>query len=128
MKLQEIGNPTYIALETFRKNGQGVVTPVWVVAEDGRLYVWTVGSSGKVKRLRNNGQVRVAVCDMRGTPKSDWVFAHARVLDSPEEEAKQRQRMAAKYGLQFQAIMLMNRLRRDRSFHVVIEISDSPTK
>ena len=66
MQLAEIGNPTYIVLETFRKSGEGVKTPVWVAAENGRLYVWTVDNSGKVKRIRNNGRVRLAVSDSRG--------------------------------------------------------------
>ena len=88
MQFKEIGNPTYIALETFRKSGDGVVTPVWVVAEGGKLYVWTVGDSGKVKRIRNNGRVRIAVSDSRGTPKSDWVEAEApRPVDLPVEGA-----------------------------------------
>lgn len=63
MQFGEIGNPTYIALETFRKSGEGVVTPVWVTTEGDKPYVWTVDDSGKVKRIRNNGCVRVAVSD-----------------------------------------------------------------
>ncbi len=90
MDFKAIGNPTYIALETFRKSGEGVITPVWAVAEDGKLYVWTIGDSGKVKRIRNSGRVRIAVSDSRGTPKSDWVEATARVLDTPADEEKQR--------------------------------------
>lgn len=70
MQFGEIGNPTYIALETFRKSGEGVVTPVWVTAEGDKLYVWTVGDSGKVKRIRNNGRVRIADGDAHA-PKSD---------------------------------------------------------
>ena len=68
MQLAEIGNPTYIVLETFRKSGEGVKTPVWVAAEDGKLYVWTVDNSGKVKRIRNNGRVRLAVSDSHAAP------------------------------------------------------------
>jgi hypothetical protein len=128
MKLTEIGNPTFIALETFRKSGEAVNTPVWVVEEAGKLYVWTSGDSWKVKRIRNNSRVRVAVSDMRGTPQSDWVEAQAHVFDAPEEEAKQRQRMAAKYGLQFHAITFMNKLRRAKTPHVVIVISNNENK
>ncbi|MCB9113344.1 MAG: PPOX class F420-dependent oxidoreductase [Caldilineaceae bacterium] len=91
MQFKEIGNPTYIALETFRKSGEGVVTPVWVVAEGGKLYVWTVGDSGKVKRIRNNGRVHIAVSDSRGTPKSEWVEATARVLDTRRRRGKAAQ-------------------------------------
>jgi PPOX class probable F420-dependent enzyme len=123
MEFKEIGNPTYIALETFRKSGAGVVTPVWVTAEGDKLYVWTVGDSGKVKRIRANGRVRIAVSDSRGAPKSDWVEAQARVLDSQPDEEKQRQRIAAKYGWQFTMFNFMNRFSRSKSAHVALEIS-----
>lgn len=122
MEFREIGNPTYIALETFRKSGEGVVTPVWVTAEQGRLYVWTVGDSGKVKRIRNSGRVRIAISDARGTPKSDWVEAQARVLDGQPDEEKQRQRLAAKYGWQFHMFNFMNRFSRNKAGHVALEI------
>lgn len=122
MQFKEIGNPTYIALETFRKSGEGVVTPVWAVAEDGKLYVWTVGDSGKVKRIRNNGRVRVAVSDSRGAPKSDWVEGEARVLDSQSDEEAQRKRLAAKYGWQFHMFNFMGRFSRNKVGHVALEI------
>ncbi|HAJ36051.1 MAG TPA: PPOX class F420-dependent oxidoreductase [Chloroflexi bacterium] len=123
MQFREIGNPTYIALETFRKNGEGVITPVWVAAEGNKLYVWTVGDSGKVKRIRNNGRVRIAVSDARGNPQSEWVEARARVLDAPADDQAQRQRLAAKYGWQFHMFNLMNRFSRNKAGHVALEIT-----
>ena len=122
MQLADIGNPTYIVLETFRKSGEGVKTPVWVAAEDGKLYVWTVDNSGKVKRIRNNGRVRLAVSDSRGNPKSDWVDATARVLPDPADAAKQEARIKSKYGFQFTMFNLMAKFRRDTTPHVAIEI------
>ncbi len=123
MQLKDIGNPTYIVLETFRKSGEGVKTPVWVAAEGDKLYVWTIDNSGKVKRIRNNGRVRLAVSDSRGNPKGEWVEAQARVLAEPGEAAKQEARIRAKYGFQFQMFNLMAKLRRDKTPHVAIEIS-----
>lgn len=122
MEFSELGNPKYIALETFRKSGEGVITPVWVTPEDGKLYVWTVDGSWKVKRIRNNDRVRIAVSDARGNPQSDWLEATATVLDAPEDEARQRQRLAKKYGIQFRMFELMFKLRRDKQPHVAIEI------
>jgi PPOX class probable F420-dependent enzyme len=123
MEFKNIGNPTYIALETFRKSGEGVITPVWVTAEGDRLYVWTVGDSGKVKRIRNNGRVRIAVSDSRGNPKGDWVEAQARVRDGQADDHAQQQRLAAKYGWQFHMFNLMNRFSRNKAGHVALEIS-----
>lgn len=56
----------YISLVTFRQNGAAVYTPVWFAELNGRLYVKTRNDSGKYKRIRNNPQVKVAACDMRG--------------------------------------------------------------
>ena len=124
MTLQELGNPTYIALETFRKNGEGVKTAVWVVAENGKLYVWTDGNSWKAKRIRNNEAVRLCESDSRGTPKSDWLEAKARILDTPTEIETMQKRLSKKYGIQFKAIRLMERIRRQKRVNIVIEISE----
>ncbi|MCL4826867.1 MAG: PPOX class F420-dependent oxidoreductase [Caldilinea sp.] len=124
MTFQEIGNPTYIALETFRKSGEGVITPVWVAAEDGKLYVWTLDNSGKVKRICNNGRVRIAISDARGAPKSEWVEAQAHVLDDPASDQKQQQRLAKKYGWQFHLFNLMGRFSRSKAAHVALEITE----
>ena len=85
--------------------------------------MWTVGDSGKVKRIRNNGRVRIAASDSRGNPKSDWVEAQARVLDGQADEHTQQQRLAAKYGWQFHMFNLMNRFSRNKAGHVALEIS-----
>jgi len=85
----------YLNLETFRKSGEGVCTPVWFVAgaselglgTPGILYIYTVGNTGKVKRIRNNPRVRIAPCDLRGNLKGDWVSARAEILQG--EEARQ---------------------------------------
>lgn len=121
--LTELGQAQYISLETFRKNGQGVKTPVWVVGEGDKLYVWTDGDSWKVKRIRHNSQVRLAKSDARGNTSGAWVTAQARVLEAPEEDKKMQQRLTQKYGLFFRLFRLMGRLRGRFGQHVVIEIA-----
>lgn len=75
----------YINLETFRKSGQGVRTPVWFAADPStgqppKLYVYSTADSGKAKRIRNNPRVRIAPCDMRGRLLGDWVAARAEIV------------------------------------------------
>jgi len=78
----------YLSLETLRKNGVGVRTPIWFAADparnlgtdDARLFVYTEADSGKVKRIRNNGRVRIAPCDMRGKILGEWVDARAEIV------------------------------------------------
>lgn len=78
----------YLNLETFRKNGEAVRTPVWF-AEDlatdlagpaAKLYVYTIGNTGKVKRIRHNGRVRIAPCNASGKLLGEWVDAHAEIV------------------------------------------------
>lgn len=122
LKIQDLNKAQYIALETFRKNGQGVITPVWMAEEKGKLYVWTDANSGKIKRLRNNPSVRLCASDARGTPKSDWIEARARVLEQSDDVKATERRIAAKYGLLFQAFNLVGKLRRG-TVRAAIEIS-----
>jgi PPOX class probable F420-dependent enzyme len=78
-----ITDETYVLLTTFRKTGEGVGTAVWIVAlPDGSCGFTTEASSGKVKRIRNNPDVTLQPCDMRGNVKagSEVVRATAEVL------------------------------------------------
>lgn len=74
----------YLNLETFRKNGAGVRTPLWFAENNGEFLLYTLADSGKVKRIRNNPRVRLAPSDMRGKPLGDWVDGTARFLESDE--------------------------------------------
>jgi hypothetical protein len=84
----------YLNLETFKKSGDGVKTPVWFAAEpsarldsnDAKLYVYTIGVSGKVKRIRNNPRVRIAPCTMRGEVRGEWVDARAEIVTGAEAD------------------------------------------
>ncbi len=80
----DIHGQKYIALITFRKDGNTVPTPVWFGEEDGKLYVMTRSDSGKYKRVRNNPQVRIAPCTMRGKITGPEFAADARILPSED--------------------------------------------
>ncbi|MFW3370850.1 pyridoxamine 5'-phosphate oxidase family protein [Rhodococcus qingshengii] len=59
-----LGEEKTISVTTFRKSGDGVATPTWVVPlPDGRIGFWTSSKSGKAKRLRNNPRVTVVPCN-----------------------------------------------------------------
>jgi hypothetical protein len=88
----------YISLTTFRKSGVGVPTPVWFGEEDSKLYVMTRSDMGKTKRIRNNPQVRVAPCTIRGKVTGAEFAATARSLP-PEEFARARKTLTRKYWL-----------------------------
>ena len=78
-----ITDEKYVLLTTFRKNGVGVATPVWIVSlPDGTAGFTTEVDSGKVKRIRNNPSVTLQPCTMRGkvTDGAEVVNAAADVL------------------------------------------------
>jgi len=98
-RLELFNGQKYLNLETFRKSGTGVKTPVWFVQEGNMLYVRTVANSGKVKRIRSNGNVNIAPCRVDGTLLGEWIPASAREV---KEEAITRwvdQMLGKKYGL-----------------------------
>ncbi|MCE7982367.1 MAG: PPOX class F420-dependent oxidoreductase [Caldilinea sp. CFX5] len=120
--LTQLGAAQYIALKTYKKNGQAVSTPVWVTQEAGKLYVITEGDSWKVKRIRNNSQVRVAKSDMRGKVEGEWVAATACVLTDAAAVTQQGKRLAAKYGLIYRLFNIYLSITQRKRTSVVIEI------
>ncbi len=88
----------YISLTTFRKNAAGIATPVWFGEDGDKLYVMTRSDMGKTKRIRNNPQVRVAPCTIRGRITGAEYAATARILP-PKEHTQARQSINAKYWM-----------------------------
>lgn len=94
MGFQGFAGQKYLNLESFKKSGQGVKTPVWFAADpsakldssSAKLYVYTIGVSGKVKRIRNNSSIKIAPCNMRGDLQGDWVPARAEIVSGTEAE------------------------------------------
>jgi uncharacterized protein len=86
MSLAAFAGHKYLNLETFKKSGSGVRTPVWFAADAATLYIYTNGNMGKVKRIRNNSRVRVAPCDMRGNLRGEWIDARAEIVSGAEAD------------------------------------------
>ena len=82
--LAQFGDHHYVSLETFKKNGESVKTPVWFVLHNDALYVYTEADSWKVKRIRNNPHVRVARCTLRGRVTGPWVDGTASLIEGDE--------------------------------------------
>ena len=80
-EVRSLTRERYLNLETFRKNGAGVRPPIWF-AVDAKFvfYVYTTADSGKAKRVRRNGAVRIAACDMRGGVTGPWLGAKAALV------------------------------------------------
>lgn len=99
--LESLRGKRYISLETYRRNGQPVRTPVWFVEHNGRLLFYSEANAGKVKRIRNNPQVRLAASDARGRVSADavWLQGRADILQSSDAN-RAHALLIKKYGWQ----------------------------
>jgi uncharacterized protein len=116
--LAQFSGEKYLSIESYRKTGVPVRTPVWFVEMDGALYVRTSSDTGKYKRIRNNSHVKIAPCDMRGKVKGEWTDASA-VVASPAEEGAAFRLLKKKYGMTY---VMANLFLRKR--YVLLKITE----
>lgn len=109
----------FMNLTTYRKSGVAVVTPVWFAQKADKIYVFTGGESGKVKRIRNNGKVEVGPCDRSGKPLGEVQSAVARLL-APAEHKSADEIITQKYGWQKRLFGLIGRFRRAQPYYIEI--------
>ncbi len=121
MNLEVFEQRQYLNLETFRKNGDGVKTPVWFARDGDALIVWTQADSGKAKRIRKNGRARVAPSTASGETLGEWQDAQAKADDSEQALKRAIALFKKKYGLMFSAFATMGKLRKAK--YTTIRIS-----
>jgi hypothetical protein len=122
--LEAFDRERYLSLATFRRSGVAVQTPVWFAASGGRLYVFSEGDAGKVKRLRNDPRVRVAPCSVRGRLTGAWHEGRGRRIDDPTLVEQAYTALRRKYGWQMRLADLLSRLsgRYDRRAMLELEV------
>lgn len=121
-KLAQFEGQKYISVRTFKKNGQGVDTPVWFAESDGVFYFYTLESAWKIKRIRNNPKVQVAPCTVRGRVTGEWVDGTARLIESAE--ARQADEMITrKYGWQKRIGDFFSKFRKDKRVFIAIQVN-----
>jgi len=106
--ISQFDKTNYINLETYRKNGISVITPVWFVIEGKNFFVITKSSTGKIKRLRNNPNIRISPCDFRGKVKGKWLNGLA-TLKTPDEYPQIINLRNKKYGFRTKLVSLFTR-------------------
>ena len=84
--LEQFSKQKYINLETYKRDSTSVKTPVWFVIDKGLVYIITRESTGKVKRLKNNQNVRVVPCSFKGEIKNEWVNGKAQKVTGSESD------------------------------------------
>jgi len=96
-KLSLFLDQKYVNLETYKKDGTPVRTPVWFMIDSDIVYVVTREKTGKVKRLKNNQNIRIVPCSFKGKPESEWIKGIAQKVTGEEAEKAIKLRKK-KYG------------------------------
>src|SRR5262249_8120801 len=122
MDIADFAKHGYMSFATFRKSGAEVKTPVWFVEMDGKIYCYTAGKSGKVKRLRNSSRARIAPSDARGNPLGDWRDTNARIITDAALKERVFGALKKKYGWQVSILTFFARVAGAIKDRVYIEI------
>ncbi len=123
--MPSLADESYINLETFKKDGSGVKTPVWCAPIDGRIAVFSEGKAYKVKRIQREPRCRVAACDVRGNVRGPWVEGTARIVEDEAWIDRVLVALRKKYGIQFRALDFFATLtgRKQRRAYISITLS-----
>ena len=83
---QQLGQSRYLNLESYRRDGTPVRTPLWFAAAEGGgpLYIYSKADAFKIKRLQRNQACRIAACDLRGKIIGPWLDASATIVAGAE--------------------------------------------
>jgi PPOX class probable F420-dependent enzyme len=111
INLRQFEKQQYMSLETYRKTGEGIRTPVWFIESNGEFLFNTEETSAKIKRIRRNPMVKIAPCDMRGEIKGEFISGKARFL-TPAETAMAKIIYTKKYGLMGKIFELIGNSRK----------------
>lgn len=122
--LAELAAEPFVSLATFRRSGESVATPLWVVGDATGLRFWTPRGSGKVKRLRNDASVELRPCDRRGrvAPDAPTVTGRADIVDDPATMRAVADGLRAKYGWQYRLVTVLEKLRPSMTDRVVVTV------
>ena len=109
-KIQRLEAGQYMSFATRKKSGDFVQTPVWFAPEGDSYYVFSERKAGKVKRLRNFSESRVAPCTFSGKVTGDWIDTDAFVLEDDGDVEAALAALRRKYGWQMRTADLFSRL------------------
>ncbi len=120
--IARLDRESYLSLATKRRDGRMVETPVWFAASKGRLYVFSEGKAGKVKRLRNFPEIRVAACSVRGRVHGTWMPGSGRIVTDPATIEAAYAALHRKYGWQMAAADFFSRLTGRMAGRAILEL------
>jgi PPOX class probable F420-dependent enzyme len=126
-----LSDERFVSLTTYKRSGEGVATPMWIVRDGAHLSAWTPADSWKVKRARRDPRVTLRACGRTGRvdPGEPVLEGTAEVVTDPGEVFRVEGLVKRKYGLEFRVMTLIETIAaRGRKSRVVLRISPQPTK
>ena len=125
--ISQLSGEKYINVETYRKSGRIVNTTVWFIDFRGRICFRTDPNSGKVGRIKNNPNVRIAPSDIRGHVKGKPIEGVANLQNDTEYETINSM-LNKKYGFMGVLVRLMYKLRNIKPMIVSVQLLDPTNK
>lgn len=105
----ELGNEKFVSLTTFKRNGEAVAAPMWIVRDGDKLLAWTPADAWKVKRILRDPRVTLTPCGRTGKVRDEQpVHAGTSELITDADEVQRVQSMIKrKYGLEYRIVTLI---------------------
>src|SRR5580658_4638031 len=113
MTMDELERARYISLTTFKRDGTPVSSPVWITGSAGTYEFTTGDKAWKTRRLQTDPRVQVQACSARGRvkPTARRYDGTGEVLPEPGNVARAERSLVVKYGWQFHATKVVDKLR-----------------
>ena len=124
-KLEQFVDQKYINLETYKNDKTPIQTPVWFVIECDQMYITTKETTGKVKRLGNNQNGRIAICSIKGDIKGDWVNVELQRIYEDNDIEKIVKLRKKKYGFSARLIGAFHQMKKAKTIAYSIEFHNS---
>lgn len=105
----------YVSFTTYKKDGNPVALPVWIVQLDDGKYAFTTElDSYKVRRVRRNPNSSIRPCSMRGSvdDNAPTLQVNSQVSTDKKVLAEVERKLREKYGIQFVLLQVVDALRR----------------
>ncbi|MFE6282027.1 PPOX class F420-dependent oxidoreductase [Streptomyces sp. NPDC057877] len=122
-ELRVFSKPYAALLTTCRRDGTGVGTPVNLAVDGDHAYFRTPGTAWKVERLRDNPEITLAPCTVRGRPTGPTIQARA---GDPEDRRAARLPRRRHPVLQGPVVPLIHRLWRTGTLHYEVRSVGGP--
>ncbi len=121
-----LGDQKFVSVTTFKRNGDAVASPMWIVRDGEQLLVWTPADAWKVKRIRHDPRVTLTACGRTGKvqPGQPTFDGTAEVITDPGEVARAESLIKHKYRMEFRVVTLIETIAaRGRKPRVLLRIT-----